>query len=310
MDRHLGLLGAGRGRALQRRHDQARRGRGRRAACARSRSRNWRTTAATRWRRTRWRCGAALSMMGIGFQPLDEVLTQQFQRKGEAVVTRTSSVARAGYDYATQHFQPFARPLPMTDNRYAVLTGNTALAMGGAAAGVKFYCAYPMSPSTGVLHWMAAPRAQGRHHGPPGRGRDRRHQHGDRRRARRRARHVRHLGRRLRADDRRPRHVRHDRDSGGGHRRPARRPVHRRADQDRAGRPLADAGRRPGRLSAGHRRADRHSATASRSFPRSSTWPTASSARASSCPTCCSPRAPRASIRRSWTSTCRSIAAS
>jgi 2-oxoglutarate ferredoxin oxidoreductase subunit alpha len=30
------------------------------------------------------------------------------------------------------------------------------MAMGGAAAGVKFYCAYPMSPSTGVLHWMAA----------------------------------------------------------------------------------------------------------------------------------------------------------
>jgi 2-oxoglutarate ferredoxin oxidoreductase subunit alpha len=27
--------------------------------------------------------------------------------------------------------------------------------MGGVAAGVKFYCAYPMSPSTGVLHWMA-----------------------------------------------------------------------------------------------------------------------------------------------------------
>ena len=29
------------------------------------------------------------------------------------------------------------------------------MAMGGAAAGVKFYAAYPMSPSTGVLHWMA-----------------------------------------------------------------------------------------------------------------------------------------------------------
>ncbi|HEY6938221.1 MAG TPA: transketolase C-terminal domain-containing protein, partial [Terriglobales bacterium] len=46
-------------------------------------------------------------------------------------------------------------PVPMTENRYAVLSGNTAMAMGGAAAGVKFYCAYPMSPSTGVLHWMA-----------------------------------------------------------------------------------------------------------------------------------------------------------
>ncbi|MGD1080557.1 MAG: hypothetical protein ABR881_19740 [Candidatus Sulfotelmatobacter sp.] len=44
----------------------------------------------------------------------------------------------------------------MTGSRYAVLSGNIAMAMGGAAAGVKFYCAYPMSPSTGVLHWMAA----------------------------------------------------------------------------------------------------------------------------------------------------------
>src|SRR4029077_4844923 len=64
--------------------------------------------------------------------------------------------ARAAYQYATEHFEPFPNPLPMTENRYAVLTGNIALAMGGAAAGVKFYCAYPMSPATGVLHWMAA----------------------------------------------------------------------------------------------------------------------------------------------------------
>jgi len=49
----------------------------------------------------------------------------------------------------------FAWPLPMTGTRYAVLSGNIAMAMGGAAAVVKFYCAYPMSPSTGVLHWAS-----------------------------------------------------------------------------------------------------------------------------------------------------------
>jgi 2-oxoglutarate ferredoxin oxidoreductase subunit alpha len=65
-------------------------------------------------------------------------------------------VARAGYDYAAAHFTNFPNPLPKTENRYAILSGNIAMAMGGAAAGVKFYCAYPMSPSTGVLHWMAA----------------------------------------------------------------------------------------------------------------------------------------------------------
>ncbi len=100
--------------------------------------------------------GAGLNMMGIGFQALEEVLTEQFKKKGAAMVAENVDIARAGYDYASANFKPFAWPLPMTNNRYAVLSGNIAMAMGGAAAGVKFYCAYPMSPSTGVLHWMAA----------------------------------------------------------------------------------------------------------------------------------------------------------
>jgi len=100
--------------------------------------------------------GAALSMMGVGFQALEGVIREQFGRKAESVAEENIAVARAGYDYATQHFKPFANPLPMTDKKYAVLSGNQALAMGGAAAGVKFYCAYPMSPSTGVLHWFAS----------------------------------------------------------------------------------------------------------------------------------------------------------
>jgi 2-oxoglutarate ferredoxin oxidoreductase subunit alpha len=100
--------------------------------------------------------GAGLHMMGIGFQALEDVLREQFKKKGDAVVAENVSVARAGYDYAAAHFTAFPNPLPKTENRYAILSGNTAMAMGGAAAGVKFYCAYPMSPSTGVLHWMAA----------------------------------------------------------------------------------------------------------------------------------------------------------
>jgi 2-oxoglutarate ferredoxin oxidoreductase subunit alpha len=100
--------------------------------------------------------GAGLNMMGIGFAALEEVLTEQFKRKGEAVVSENVGIARVGYDYAAANFRPFDQFLPLTENRYAVLSGNIAMAMGGAAAGVKFYCAYPMSPSTGVLHWMAA----------------------------------------------------------------------------------------------------------------------------------------------------------
>jgi 2-oxoglutarate ferredoxin oxidoreductase subunit alpha len=99
--------------------------------------------------------GAALSMMAIGFESLESVINEQFGKKAASVAEENIAVARAGYDYATQHFTPLANPVPMTDTKYAVLSGNTALAMGGAASGVKFYCAYPMSPSTGVLHWFA-----------------------------------------------------------------------------------------------------------------------------------------------------------
>src|SRR5215467_7287118 len=100
--------------------------------------------------------GAGVSMMGVGFQALEEVLSEQFKKKGNAVVAENVGIAREGYQYGASNFTPFAWALPMTENRYAVLSGNVAMAMGGAAAGVKFYCAYPMSPSTGVLHWMAA----------------------------------------------------------------------------------------------------------------------------------------------------------
>src|SRR6185295_16674567 len=36
------------------------------------------------------------------------------------------------------------------------VTGNEVLSMAAAADGCKFYVAYPMSPASGILHWMAA----------------------------------------------------------------------------------------------------------------------------------------------------------
>ena len=242
--------------------------------------------------------GAGLSMMGIGFQALEEVLAEQFKKKGEAVVSENIGIARAGYDYATANFKPFAWPLPMTGSRYAVLSGNAAMAMGGAAAGVKFYCAYPMSPSTGVLHWMAAHArkagimvrqvedeigvvnmAIGAAHA------------GVRV-------HVRHLRRRLCADERGPRPFRHDGNPGRSDRLPAGWPIHRRSHQDRAGRSLADAGRCFRRLSAS---ASPHRSTleiASKSSRRFSTSPTASSVRESCSAICCCRKAGSASIRK------------
>jgi 2-oxoglutarate ferredoxin oxidoreductase subunit alpha len=98
---------------------------------------------------------AVLQLIGVEFKILEDILTLQFKRKGPAVVAENVGVARAGYDYAATHFKPLPYALPDTGKKLAFFEGNQALAMGGAAAGVRFYCAYPMSPSSGVLHWMA-----------------------------------------------------------------------------------------------------------------------------------------------------------
>ncbi|MBM3833566.1 MAG: 2-oxoacid:acceptor oxidoreductase subunit alpha [Verrucomicrobia bacterium] len=99
---------------------------------------------------------AVLQMLGIEFQPLEDVLSRQFKKKGEAVIAENVNVARAGYEFAAKNFKAFPFKAPNLGKGMAVLTGNQAIAMGGVAAGVKFYAAYPMSPSTGVLMWMAA----------------------------------------------------------------------------------------------------------------------------------------------------------
>jgi 2-oxoglutarate ferredoxin oxidoreductase subunit alpha len=99
--------------------------------------------------------GAALQLLGIQSEPLESSIARQFKKKGEAVVNENIGIARAGYDHAARNFKAFPFQAPKSSRGLAIVTGNQATAMGGVAAGVKFYAAYPMSPSTGVLMWMA-----------------------------------------------------------------------------------------------------------------------------------------------------------
>ena len=100
--------------------------------------------------------GVVISLMGLEFEILEESLTLRFQRQGQQVIDENVGVARAGFDYANANFAPFASPVPTGATPLAVWSGNDAIAMGAAAAGLKFYAAYPMSPASGVLHWMAS----------------------------------------------------------------------------------------------------------------------------------------------------------
>ena len=99
--------------------------------------------------------GVALKMVGGDLNVLEDIINLTFGRKGQPLVDANIAVANAGYNHAAEHFTSFEAQFEKQEPALAFVDGNSAMAMGGAAAGVKFYCAYPMSPSTGVLHWMA-----------------------------------------------------------------------------------------------------------------------------------------------------------
>ena len=145
--------------------------------------------------------GAVIYLLGLDFQVLEDSLRLRFQRQGQPVIDDNVRVARAGFDYASENFQPFPATLPSGPKPLAVWSGNEALAMGGAAAGVKWYSAYPMSPATGGTPLDGPERSQPGHHGSAGRGRNRRGQHGHRRSSRRLPGHVCDLRWRIRPDD-------------------------------------------------------------------------------------------------------------
>lgn len=100
--------------------------------------------------------GATLGLIDYDFEPLAEVLKDVFGKKG-TVAEDNVRAARAGYDYVRENLpDPFLwRLKPMGDKRRLILNGNEALALGALAAGCKFMSAYPMTPSTGIMTYLA-----------------------------------------------------------------------------------------------------------------------------------------------------------
>ena len=101
--------------------------------------------------------GALTKILKMNFDMVVSVIKDTFGDKNKAIVDANIGVAQAGYDYASSHWESIDfSPKYDYNSRRAVLTGNQAISLGAAAGGCKFYSAYPMTPATSILHWMAA----------------------------------------------------------------------------------------------------------------------------------------------------------
>ncbi len=100
--------------------------------------------------------GAALGVIGYDRQIMASVIKEQFQKKGMGEVN--IKAAEAGYQYAVKNFKkPFNHSLPQvaSEEKQMLINGNEAISLGAIAAGCTFMAAYPMTPASSIMEYMA-----------------------------------------------------------------------------------------------------------------------------------------------------------
>lgn len=102
--------------------------------------------------------GAVLALAGFPLEPLLASLRAQFASKPPEIAERNVAAARLGHDRvsAAGLTLPFTvSPVADAPGRLLV-DGNEAIGLGALAAGIGLYAAYPMTPASSLLHFMAA----------------------------------------------------------------------------------------------------------------------------------------------------------
>jgi 2-oxoglutarate ferredoxin oxidoreductase subunit alpha len=109
--------------------------------------------------------GASIALLNLDFPILRDLIRDKFKDKGAKLVNDNLKAAKAGFDFAKNNYcdeygfkiiEPEEEEdIYVEKPKLMLLTGNEAIAMGALKAGCKFYSAYPMTPASHILHYMA-----------------------------------------------------------------------------------------------------------------------------------------------------------
>ena len=100
--------------------------------------------------------GATNALLDYDPERLNEVLKDTFNPK---TAEQNIEAAKRGYSYVQENYgNNFGYQLKKIDSagkHKIFLAGNEAIGLGALNAGCKFYAAYPMTPATSLLHFLA-----------------------------------------------------------------------------------------------------------------------------------------------------------
>jgi 2-oxoglutarate ferredoxin oxidoreductase subunit alpha len=114
------------------------------------------TTANPAWRPNMIAVGAGAQLLRLDQAILADLIDKRFRDSGPAIVAANQAAARAGAG-AVAHCDlgfELARPR-ITGARRWLITGNEAVGLGAIRGGIRFAAAYPITPASEVLEWLA-----------------------------------------------------------------------------------------------------------------------------------------------------------
>ncbi len=99
--------------------------------------------------------GAVIRCLGIDLKILDEIITHFFSGK-PVHIERNLHAAKKGYETIPQTKINFLSAYPTKrTSSLAFLSGNDAVSIGALKAGINFHVQYPMTPVSGILHYLS-----------------------------------------------------------------------------------------------------------------------------------------------------------
>ncbi|HEY6011236.1 MAG TPA: 2-oxoacid:acceptor oxidoreductase subunit alpha, partial [Nitrospirota bacterium] len=100
--------------------------------------------------------GAVLGLLGMDLSALNTIISEAFRKKGDEVIQENQKAALAGHEYAVRNCKQCGFAVSGGAKPKLLIGGVESIALGALASGCKFYSAYPMTPSTGIMNYLAA----------------------------------------------------------------------------------------------------------------------------------------------------------
>jgi 2-oxoglutarate ferredoxin oxidoreductase subunit alpha len=101
--------------------------------------------------------GIAGKLLGLGEPAFLALFEKWFADKGQAAIDASRASLKAGYEAARDLDlgRPIVPPKAGSTQKKWLVSGNEAAALGAIRGGIRFAAAYPITPATEILEWLA-----------------------------------------------------------------------------------------------------------------------------------------------------------